>query len=291
MVARNGDWCIAPFQCDSCWFLNIHSRRPRNGSFADKLELTFIRRVNLDMFWSRESSTVLGTTSRLNGIIKGSTSKGRPVPLEPFPPWPLGDSAGMGIALLMLEKSIEPGRNSADYKQFDSCRPLRSAASNVFAASSLGASKPLVLKSTKGEVLHLFQGAMQSVLMERFALGMKIRMPVLSNRNKPLMGAVVKVVLEFMDREWSHPDTGVERKRLLAMCGGYIVTTYGYSLRGGNEGFWVDASRLRANMHLGAVDNTRETPHVCVALLGCFKGEDGDRMHVFPLANVTSSGI
>ena len=69
------------------------------------------------------------------------------------------------------------------------------------------------------------------------------------------------------------------------------MTTYGYSLRGGNEGFWVDASRLRANMHLGAVDNTRETPHVCVALLGCFKGEDGDRMHVFPLANVTSSGI
>ena len=152
MVARNGDWCIAPFQCDSCWFLNIHDRRPREGSFADKLELMFIRRVSLDMFWSRESSTVLGTTSRLKGIIKGSTTKGRPVPLEPFPPWPLGDSAGMGIALLMLEKSIEPGRNSADYKQFDSCRPLRSAASNVFAASSLGASKPLVLKSTKGEV-------------------------------------------------------------------------------------------------------------------------------------------
>jgi hypothetical protein len=141
MVARNGDWCIAPFQCVSCWFLNIHSRRPRK-----------IRRVNLDMFWSWESSTVLGTTSRLKGIIKGSTTKGRPVPLEPFPPWPLEDSAGMGIPLLMLEKSIEPGKNSADHKQFDSCRPLRSAASNVFAASSLGASKPLVLKSTKGEV-------------------------------------------------------------------------------------------------------------------------------------------
>lgn len=28
-----------------------------------------------------------------------------------------------------------------------------------------------------------------------------------------------------------------------------------------------------------------------MALLGRFKGEDGDRTHVFPLANVTSSGI
>ena len=72
------------------------------------------------------------------------------------------------------------------------------------------------------------------------------------------------------------------------MVGGYIVTTFGYSLRG-NEGFWVDVDRLRKFIGVGKSD--AKQPHVLVAAMGRLKGEDGDRMHVFPLVNVTKSGI
>ena len=75
----------------------------------------------------------------------------------------------------------------------------------------------------------------------------------------------------MIEKEWKNAGTPAWRKRVLAMCGGYIVTTYVYSLRG-NEGFWVDADHLKSNIELGRVGSNGEI----------FKGEGGDRMHVFP---------
>ena len=45
-----------------------------------------------------------------------------------------------------------------------------------------------------------------------------------------------------------------------------------------------------SHLHLGCSD-TYEIPHVAEALLGRFKSEGGDRMHVFTLANVIKSGV
>ena len=72
------------------------------------------------------------------------------------------------------------------------------------------------------------------------------------------------------------------------MVAGYIATTYAYSLRG-NEGFWVDGDSLVENIKLGKLDP--QTPHVVVALLGFFKAEGGERMHVFSIASQTNSGV
>ena len=97
------------------------------------------------------------------------------------------------------------------------------------------------------------------------------------------------VARKLIEAEWVDPDTDDDRRRLLTMTAGYMASTYAYSLRG-NEGFWVDARRLVDNIQIGKNDS-RYGPHVCVSLLGRFKGEDGDRMHVFPLSNITKSGI
>ena len=72
------------------------------------------------------------------------------------------------------------------------------------------------------------------------------------------------------------------------MAAAYICVAYGYSLRG-HEAFWIDCDHLLRFLHIGKA-NTR-TPHVIVAALGRFKGEDGDRMHLFPLVNETRSGV
>ena len=76
------------------------------------------------------------------------------------------------------------------------------------------------------------------------------------------------------------------------MSAGYLAVTYVYGLRG-NEGFWVDADRLRSGIDLGRDTATEDTlSHMVVSLLGIFKGEDGDRMHVFTLASESGgSGI
>ena len=290
LVARPGEWLLNPFQCDHCWFVNLHDRKPILREYLDRQELKLIRRANLDMFWSRESSTVKGIIYDIKDIVKRLSWRDRIIPLSDITSWNLGDRCGMGVALLMLEKSIEPGRNNSKYKQFDTVRKFRSTASNVYAATAEANDDPRVLKSLQGAVLHMNAGPMQSVFMERFVMGMKVRMPTDSVRNLPLLGFVTAKILCEVEREWRDAGTPAWRKRVLAMCGGYIATTYVYSLRG-NEGFWVDGDRLKSNIELGRLGSNGEIPHVVVALLGRFKGEGGDRMHVFPLASKSGSGI
>ena len=85
---------------------------------------------------------------------------------------------------------------------------------------------------------------MQSVFMERFIIGLQHRMPSDAQRDTVRLGHAVAGVLEKMRKEMRKVETDATRKRLFTMCGGYMVVTYSYSLRG-NEGFWVDEDRLQ----------------------------------------------
>ena len=221
LVARPGEWLLNPFQCDQCWFVNLHDRKPVLGEYLDRQELKLIRRANLDMFWSRESSTVKGIIYDIKDIIKRLGWRDRIIPLSDITPWDLGDKCGMGVALLMLEKSIESGRNNSKYKQFDTVRKFCSTASNVYSATAEANDDPRVLKSLQGAVLHMNAGLMQSVFMERFTMGMKTRMPTDSVRNLPLLGFVTAKILSVVEKEWKNARTLAWKKRVLAMCRGY----------------------------------------------------------------------
>ena len=181
LVARPGDGVIAPFQCDGCWFINLHGRMPITDDLNDDRELVLIRRATLDMFWSRESSTIAQTVSGLKELIRGAKSAGRRMPLERMLPWEIADEQGMGVAIAMLEKSIRTGGiNSNDLLQYSTVRKLRSASSNVFAATSQASSVVFSMKTSAGAVQRVYAGGTQAVLMERFMSGLKARMPHVS---------------------------------------------------------------------------------------------------------------
>ena len=160
--------------------------------------------------------------------------------------------------------------------------------SNIYNASALGNKGRMTLKSTTGAVLHIQDDPLQSVFMERFVRGMKARMPVDTARNLPLTGLVVKRISDKIEFEWALPTTSSSDKRRLTMVAAYVAITYSYSLRG-NQGFWVDGDALCQHIELGR--NAMPIPHVVVSLLGFFKAETGERMHVFSLANTTRTGI
>jgi hypothetical protein len=65
MVARDGDMWSCPFQCDTSWFVNLEGRLTNMNNRVDERLLGYIRRVNLDVMWSREEG-------RNNGTIKES---------------------------------------------------------------------------------------------------------------------------------------------------------------------------------------------------------------------------
>jgi len=67
-VARPGDGLLVPFQCDGCVFRRLRQVEPDSTSASDRvLFLMYIRRANLDAFWSRAPKTVsneLGNATR-----------------------------------------------------------------------------------------------------------------------------------------------------------------------------------------------------------------------------------
>ena len=263
------------------------SRSPRSYSNIDQRVMALLRRANLDLFWSREATTIANNLSKVKKVISLWKDRNIYPPLPAITPWKEKDEMGMSTAISMLEYSLEKGRIAA-YVQFDSCRTIRSALSNIYTASAQGNEGRLSFKSTSGSVFHVHDDPRQSVLMERFARGMKARMPVATARNLPLTGPVVKRILDRIEFDWALPTTSEKERRQLTMIAAYIATTYTYSLRG-NEGFWIDGDALCQNINVGR--NATPIPHVVVALLGFFKAETGERMHVFSLANVTHSGI
>ena len=77
---RNGDHLMCPFECDTCVFRKLRGVDPRSSSVNDNLLMTFIRRANLDAFWSRASSTVYGNRDTVREMLRGSEFMGLSAP-------------------------------------------------------------------------------------------------------------------------------------------------------------------------------------------------------------------
>ena len=291
MRARNGDWLIAPFQCDQCHFINIYNRVPLADSEHDKLILLFVRRANLDMFWSRTDLKVSSNLSSITEILKISRELNLPVPLSVLGPWPVKDISGMKLAIIELRKSQGKNRPNAicsTHLQYDTVRRLRGALSCVSDAAFQGNSTSLTMKSFKGDVSHLHLSVTQTRFFERFSQGMKVRMGQRTRRNFPIKSIMVKAILDRLKTNISLLDLiDRDRRRLLILADAFTSVLFGGSLRG-NEGLMLDGDQLGRHIRLG-VDH--EMPHVLVPMYGYWKGESGERFHIIPIISVSRTGI
>ena len=74
--------------------------------------MSYFRRANLDMFWSKEASTVAGSLSAYKQARRNRVLMGMPPEIIPQGPYPIGDPYGMAIAVDILKQSQRPGKNS-----------------------------------------------------------------------------------------------------------------------------------------------------------------------------------
>ena len=257
----------------------------------DKLVMIYMRRANLDMFWSRTALTVAGNLSSIKDILKISREFSLPVALSVLGPWPVEDISGMNLAIVELRKSQGTNRPNVTCKthlQFDTVRRLRGAVSCVSDAAYQGNATTVTMKSMKGDVSHLHQSVTQTRFFERFSLGMKIRMGQQSRRNLPLKSVMIKALLDRLRRNINLLDgSDHARRRLLIQAGAFAALLFGGSLRG-NEGLMLDADQLGKNIKLGL---DHEIPHVLAPMYGYWKGENGERFHVIPIVSISRSGI
>jgi hypothetical protein len=139
-------------------------------------------------------------------------------------PFPVCNSLGMGVAVAMLLKSLEPGRYSARYQQFATVRKLRAGFSNIYMASEEGAS---CLRTVGGDKAkhQLTYSPTQSLWFERFSQGCVRCMGQGVRQDWAIPLPVMHGLMEVLEDEWLKSPDCVVREQV-ASLGAFAVIAF-----------------------------------------------------------------
>jgi hypothetical protein len=284
MKARRGDSLMTPFECDLCVFRKLRKREPDATKPIDVYLQAGIRRILLDALWSKETTTVSGTASKIAEGLRISTSLDLTGPYPEPGPLPAYDHCGYEVALQVVMSSLGEGRYNSTYKQWDTVRRLRSAASSQYRTSRLANELCVASADDSGkQVARLTQDPCHSRFYQCFSTGCKKRMGQDWRPNKAISVDLMRAVLEdFLTLATS--EKGTRSRSLWIFGGAYCAICFVVSLRG-SEGLMVDLGGLCSHF------NDCPEKYSVVSLRGRVKGENHERSHLLPCSNETDSGI
>jgi hypothetical protein len=289
----DGVHLMLPFQCDFCLFRTLYKRDPQNIT-GDLESMAVLRRMNLDLMWSREPSTILGNMRSLGKLIACCESAGFSPDLPALGPLPFKDKFGICIAYGMLVHSRQKGRHSASYTQFETIRKQRSAYSNLYFSSRSGSTEDRMLTSGTAPGSQITICPSSSLWFVRWSTGCEKRMGYILVQNKAISIDVLKAMIKKFElgaksasaRSWDR------HEQVMGLV--YSIISFCGAMRG-SEGLKLDWNTLLENISKGKEgDKTlvgKRTPHIVIPLKGRFKQEKGEKCHLIPLANITKSGI
>ena len=283
--ARNGDHLSCPFQCDLCHFRNIQGRDPRGESRQDRNVMIAVRRANLDAFWGRSSSTIQGNKSNLKRLVNIAKDEyGINHPLPEMGPHEIQDNWGMGLAIMLLRKSLDKGLYGPTV-QFETARRLRSAYSNLWGASKHALTLGVLAKDTTKIYVTKCPG--YCLWFERFVRGMHSRMGDVRRPDAAISCDVMHAVMKRVEVDYIDADSEIER-RYVVRCGLYFLSGYLGSLRGEE----VPRVVRKYFIDLNEESMKARTPHCVLPLYGNFKNDRGiARCYLFRIVCRSKSGF
>jgi hypothetical protein len=116
-----------------------------------------IRRISLDDFWSRATSTVLANRDKMKQALALSKLVGLQGPYIRVGTMPPNGTFGYEVAIQIMLASRHPGKHSSTYRQWDSVRKIRAVYSNHAKASPQANVIPLILGDDKGKSQRFVQ--------------------------------------------------------------------------------------------------------------------------------------
>jgi hypothetical protein len=286
MFGRAGDQLLTTFQCDTCHFRNINFRSPRpNGE--DALLMKFIRRANLDALWSREPGTVNNTRRDLENLSTKAKILGidEERMLPAMGPFPLTDVHGMGVAVCILLRSLDAGRNEETI-QFSTATKMKSSFANMWRASIKGSTEAVVARDT----VKLFHTTCPTHCdwFERFTKGMHERMGDLVKPDLAISIEQMHALMENYERRWEIVSDDSNAQQAVVFPALFSVVAFCCALRG-EELPLLSLCGIRRHLERGRTHPTH--PHVVVALLGRFKSEVSQKYHLMPIVLITKTGL
>jgi hypothetical protein len=138
---------MCPFQCEVCHFRNIEGSDPGADHEGHRFLPLCIRRANIDAFWARKSSTVRSNLYEVRRLTRSCTRFGVKHPVGTWfarGPCALNDEWGMLLACGLLERTLDPGRNSITV-QYSTARRLQAAVTNYAFTTEEGGGPVTVL--------------------------------------------------------------------------------------------------------------------------------------------------
>jgi len=292
LYARRGDSFMTSFQCDLCHFRNLQGRDPVPQSGKDSKLLAFIRRATLDSFWSRESGTVSKNLGQLKLMCRAGDElglhRGRMFP--EMGPLPLEDTVGMGIAVCVLRRSLDPGRNE-DTVQFSSASQAKTAFSNMWRASLEGMGRESVMARDRTK-MFLTTCPTTGDWFERFALGMHKRMGDNVKQDEAISMPTMLELMKIFEQDYQAMSKGGNSDKIAEVLfpAAFVVIGYCAALRG-EEVPMMDLVGTRDLYDAGIHHKKEELRHVVIPLSGRFKNEVGELYHIIPLVLETTSGL
>ena len=249
----------------------------------DQLLLKCIRRINLDAFWGRETSTVYQNKLKVQMSLAFSETLGLGGSFEHKGPYPSYDHCGYETACNMVLYSRRQGKHAKSHTQFSTIRKLRSVYSNHCRTLPRANVKHLALVDGKGNYTRFATDNCGSLWFQRFIIGCQNRMGVVW---KPNLALSTELLLEVLNETEANIEgaTDPEDQNLWIAFSTYATVSYVVSLRG-NEGLLIDLKGLNEKW------NHNDGTYFHIPLLGKIKGETLDRSHLIPCINETSSGI
>ncbi len=281
--ARRGNHLMVQFECDLCIHRKLQGSNPNSSDHTSTLLMACIRRVNLDAFWSRSSSTVEANALKVEQALKLSAAVGLSGPYLPPGPLPSYDHCGYETAIQMVLASKSASKHLASYTQWDTIRKVRTAYSNQVRSAALSNSKPLSIGDDDGRYSRITLDPCGSLWFLRTTQGCKRRMGQDWRPERAISTKLMLKVLKNVEERMRSAQAASEQA-LWVSAGTYFAVCYVVSLRGA-EGLLLDIGGLRDHFRIP------EEPYVVIALLGIVKGEHHERQHLLPCVNTTSSGI
>lgn len=291
MEARGGDHLFCPFECDYCSFFRLLGREPFRDDFVDSSLLVYIRRANLDAFWSRRPGTVYGLTNLFAEQVEIGENF-RFQMFKPHGPFSRGYESGLREAIGILWRSQRPGRHEAKLK-FSAVRKARAMFTDVFGASAAGVEGTLVWRSDKTRFAAT-EAPTDSAWFVRFMAGFKVRVGERRKQDAAIPVEAVKAMQALHEEEWADAmDSGnaLEQRRIAENASFFLLLFCG-SLRG-FEGPKVGLTDLRRQIVAPGSARARQyTPHIGLPLTGRFKARSQQQQSILiPIAYETASGL
>ena len=226
--ARNGDHLMVPFQCELCHFRNVYGREPEALNLKDKEFFVFVRRANLDAFWSRELPTVRNNLKELNRMRMTEERFGFSCTTPPLGPFPVNDDLGMKAAISILDRSLDKGTYGPNV-QWATFRKLMSGVTNTSQASVRGLGDSV--GAYERQKMWISSVVSHQFWFSRFMVGIHKRVGEVKRQDEAFTIDVLKQIQLILELDWTR-GTDTEGKKRVAELGVWFIVGFCCGMRG-----------------------------------------------------------